>query len=58
MPDEIKVLTRTSEIDPRRQPPDTELLRQVKDRFTGNANKKTNQLLRAPDSILQPMNRA
>lgn len=57
MTDEIKVLTRTSEIDPRRQPPDSELLRQIKDRFASSVNKETNQLLRSPDSILQPMNR-
>src|SRR3989339_1621963 len=54
---EIKVLTRTSEIDPRRQPPDSELLRQIKDRFASSVNKETNQLIRSPDSILQPMNR-
>ena len=58
MADAIKVVLKTSEIDPRRQPPDSELLRQIKDRFSSNADKETNQLLRSPDSILQPMNRA
>src|SRR3989339_515151 len=57
MTDEINIVSKTSEIDPRRQPPDSELLRQIKDRFASSVNKETNQLLRSPDSILQPMNR-
>lgn len=57
MNEKLSIVRKTSEIDPRRQPPDSELLKQIKDRFSNNADKSTKLLLRSPESIMEPMNR-